>query len=56
MSTIHLHSCHQGNAVNARAVRVAIATPGSHAVTTYPWLGTDMAFAPKRQRLKDHPG
>ncbi|MDH4168168.1 MAG: hypothetical protein OEW42_01135 [Acidimicrobiia bacterium] len=53
MTTIHLHSCHQGNAVNSRAVRHAVTEIGT---TTYPWLVTDMVFATKRQRLKDHSG
>ncbi|MDH3706568.1 MAG: hypothetical protein OES57_10915 [Acidimicrobiia bacterium] len=50
MKTIHQHSCHVANAVNARGIGAGSST------TTYPWLDTDMAFATKRQRLKDHPG
>ena len=51
MKTTHQHRCHVAHAVNARAIGA-----GS-TITTYPWLDTtDMAFATKRQRLKDHPG
>lgn len=50
MKINHQHLCHAGHAVNARARGV------ESIVTNYPWLGTDMAFGTKTQRLREHPG